>query len=464
MSLTCALSGEPLSTTKEEVVATPSGHVCIKRFLLLKLVENGGMDPFEPIRERPLSEDQLVVLQTKTTLPPPRPQATSLPNLLQNIQSEYDSLVLELFDTRKALEETRKELSQALYQNDAAVRVVARLSQERDAARQELERWNASVGGGGGGISNGTATSTPVEKGEEPQTKKRRLENTGLPLKNDLPEEDMTALVNTWQTLQPKRKPMLKEAAAGAPSADDLAAYGEIENKAWHKSTCRGLNFLAGCGDFLVTAGKDKQVVVYHVGEKVVKHSFAGTPTCADVNENFVVTGDAKGKIVAHSLGDGSIMGEIQTDAGAIVDLRIHPSEQHVCAAAADGRVIMASLEGDGLQQVAYFEGTDDSVEYTCGALHPDGLLYAAGTEAGQVLMWDFKNKTLASTLQVRKCIQICMCATAHDTWYCGFSRLSIVTHYRMETLKTLWSQLLFPTMDTTLRRHTNPGRFAFGI
>jgi len=399
MSLTCALSGEPLATTKEEIVATPSGNVCIKRLLLQKLAENGGMDPFETIRERPLSEDQLVILQPKTTLPPPRPQATSLPNLLHNIQSEYDALVLELFDTRKALEETRKELSQALYQNDAAVRVVARLSQERDAARQELERWNASVGA----VPTANATPAAVQEGEEPQepqTKRRRLENSALPLKNDLPEEDMTALVNTWQTLQPKRKPMLKQAASEAPKGEDLAAYAEVDNKAWHKSTCRGLNCLAGDGEYLVTAGKDKQVVVYHAGEKVVKHSFPGTPTCVDINESVVAMGDAEGKIVAHSLEDGSAMGELKTDAGAIVDLRIHPSKQHVCAAGANGRVILASLEGGGLQQVAYFEGADDSVEYTCGALHPDGLLYAAGTEAGQVLMWDFKNKTLASTLQ----------------------------------------------------------------
>lgn len=48
--------------------------------------------------------------------------------------------MLELFDTRKALEDTRKELSQALYQNDGAIRVVARLCQERDQARQQLEQ------------------------------------------------------------------------------------------------------------------------------------------------------------------------------------------------------------------------------------------------------------------------------------------------------------------------------------
>ena len=127
MASTCEISGESLATTKEEVVVTPSGHTCIKRLLLAKLSENGGMDPFETMRQLPLSEDQLITLQrTSNQVAPPRPQATSLPNLLQLMQSEYDALVLELFDTRMALEDTRRELSQALYQNDAAVRVIAR--------------------------------------------------------------------------------------------------------------------------------------------------------------------------------------------------------------------------------------------------------------------------------------------------------------------------------------------------
>lgn len=56
--------------------------------------------------------------------------------LLSTMQTEWDSLMVETFNLKSALEETRRELSQALYQNDAAVRVIARLSMERDQARQ----------------------------------------------------------------------------------------------------------------------------------------------------------------------------------------------------------------------------------------------------------------------------------------------------------------------------------------
>ena len=153
-------------TTQDPIVVTPSGHVCLQRLLLSKLAENGNIDPFDVTAQRPLREEQLILLapqqQHNTSTPlliPPRPNhATSYSNLLQLLHSEYDAVVLELFDTRMALQSTRKELSHALYQNDAAIRVIARLAKERDEARQEMmmntNRGNASHD------ANATTTTT----------------------------------------------------------------------------------------------------------------------------------------------------------------------------------------------------------------------------------------------------------------------------------------------------------------
>jgi pre-mRNA-processing factor 19 len=177
MSLTCELSGEPLTLTSNSqngaVVVTPSGHLCLRRLLLTKLAENGGIDPFRDSENVSLSEDMLTTVQmNQSKVVPPRTQATSMPAVLNMLQQEYDGLVLELFDTRQALEETRKELSVALYQNDAAVRVVARLAVERDTARQALTQYKAD-GSGGGGTTTAAAAAAAEE---EPSSKKRRLE------------------------------------------------------------------------------------------------------------------------------------------------------------------------------------------------------------------------------------------------------------------------------------------------
>jgi pre-mRNA-processing factor 19 len=418
MSLTCEISGESLASTPEEVVVTPSGHICIKRLLLTKLAENGGVDPFETIQELPLSEDQLVTLAKPSQpqggqappMAPPRPQATSLPSMLHLMQKEYDALVLELFDTRKALEDTRRELSQALYQNDAAVRVVARLAQERDAAKQELERWNASVGNAGG---NGVKRAEPAsqEENAEPEPKRQRLDPSAEPLSNDVPAYDIQIMSDTWANLNKERKAMLKAAAAVSPTPEDLAKFAETDKKAWHKTACKGISCMAQTrqneDSLIATAGKEKQLVVYKEDDEVVLHtfSFGSVATCIDISRDMIVAGDAKGKVAAFSLGeDAGPSGELSLGS-RIVGLDILPTHQHVCAATADGRVVIASwiAEEKRLQHISTFSAEDDKKEdYTCGTMQPDGLLYLVGTKSGRSYVWDFKNNMLAADLKVR--------------------------------------------------------------
>lgn len=89
-------------------------------------------------------------------------------------QEEWDALALETYTLRQTLVQTRQELSSALYQHDAAVRVIARLTQERDEARDALSK--VTVGAprptDGGEAMQVDATSLPqsvVERVESTQ-------------------------------------------------------------------------------------------------------------------------------------------------------------------------------------------------------------------------------------------------------------------------------------------------------
>ncbi|KAL3917639.1 MAG: hypothetical protein SGILL_004619 [Bacillariaceae sp.] len=473
MSLTCEISGEPLGASQEEIVVTPSGHVCIKRLLLTKLAENGGVDPFEAIRELPLSEDQLVTLAkasggaAASAGAPPRPQATSLPNLLHLMQKEYDALVLELFDTRKALEDTRRELSQALYQNDAAVRVVARLAQERDTAKQQLEQWNASVGNSGAAAASAAstaptnggkqaATPTLAEENGEPEPKRRRLEPSAEPLSNDIPEDDLQVMNDAMQKGSKVRKGMLKAAAAEAPSPEDLAKYADIDTKAWHKSSNKGISCMAqskgGAKALIATAGKDKQIVVYNEDDQVVQNtfSFGRIATCIDVSDSIVVGGCGKGKITVFAVGEGAdASGEISLGS-KIVGVSVYPTNQHICAATADGRVIIACWMADEkrLQLISTFTADDETKEdYRCAGLHPDGLVYIAGTKTGRMHIWDLKNKVLAANLKEGEDTDpLTALSFSSNGYHIGAAHASAVVRFwdlrKQKTLATLKDQL----------------------
>ena len=98
---------------------------------------------------------------TIDTKEPKQLASTSIPSLLNSLQNEWDATMLQLHSLKQSYLACRQELSNALYENDAAKRVIARLMKERDEARQGLEN--------GISTTNGVSPKSPVKKAEEVQ-------------------------------------------------------------------------------------------------------------------------------------------------------------------------------------------------------------------------------------------------------------------------------------------------------
>jgi pre-mRNA-processing factor 19 len=145
------------------------GNVYEKRLIEVYITENHK----DPVNGEELEITDLIDLKSSRIVAPRPPTLTSIPSLLSTFQNEWDALALESFNMRQQLQQTRQELATALYQHDAAVRVIARLTRERDEARDALSKVTISAGG----VSNGDAM---------------QIDSQGLP-------EDLAAKVDATQ-------------------------------------------------------------------------------------------------------------------------------------------------------------------------------------------------------------------------------------------------------------------------
>jgi pre-mRNA-processing factor 19 len=162
----CAISGE---APKVPAASRKSGNVFEKHLIEAHIAEHHT----DPVTGEDLEVEDLIELKSNSVVAPRPPHLTSIPSLLTTFQNEWDAIVLETFTLKQQLAQTRQELSTALYQNDAAMRVIARLTTERDEARHALSSVTVS---GRGAVGNGD--SMDVDNQGLPQELIAKVEET----------------------------------------------------------------------------------------------------------------------------------------------------------------------------------------------------------------------------------------------------------------------------------------------
>ncbi|KAI1465188.1 Prp19-domain-containing protein [Daldinia caldariorum] len=360
----CSLSGE---APQEPVVSKLSGAVFEKR-LIEKYIEENGKDP---VSGEDLTVDDLLLIKSSRVVRPRPPTLTSIPALLSTFQNEWDALALETYNLREQLARTREELATALYQHDAAVRVIARLTKERDEARDALSKVTVSAGG----ASSGDAMAVDSEA---------------------LPEELAAKVDETQAKLSKSRKK--RPVPEGWATAGDVASFTVETTNSLPVPQATTVSVEA---TYAAVGGLQGDVAIYSIDSDKVERSLQinepVTDSIWDGSRVFLSTSKGSVKVFEN----GSEIASFADHAGPATGLSIHPSKEILASVGADKSFVFYDLTNLSRATRVYTNAT-----LTTCAFHPDGHLFAAGTSSGEIKLFMTKTGEEAASFNLGAPVQ----------------------------------------------------------
>lgn len=392
VEMLCSLSGQ---IPQEPVVSAKSGHVFEKRLLLKYLEQNQNRCPVTN-EELDVNAD-LVTIHVPTAaasgdktaasngLHAFSPEAAGIPQLLALFQNEWDATVLETFTLKQHLEKTRQELSHALYQHDAACRVIARLNSENASLRSKLSTRTTAA-------SNG---DVDMEENE----------SAGLSA------EAIATIEAKQKELAKKRKDFKKKDAPvlAEPLNANLAGFSVSSSHTIHDSDKPGVLAVAidpKLPERVLTGGVDKHAKLFSTKTQQIVTTLSGhskkvSATAFHPTADLLVTASHDKTVKLWSAKDdsGSSYGLAHTLSGhedAVTGVDIHATGNYLISSSADASWAIADIRSGKQLARAFLNGDEAGAnagnEALCVQFHPDGGIFATGSKAKLVQMWDVKS------------------------------------------------------------------------
>lgn len=307
------------------------------------------------------------------------------------MQDEWDALMLHSFTQRQQLQTARQELSHALYQHDAACRVIARLNKEVTAAREALATLKPQAG-----ISAVSAPSMPVEA-REPSARdaaSQQVEQAGMTA------EVIQKLQDKATVLTQERKKRGRTVPEELMSADRIRAFMTVaSHPSLHSASVPGILALdINCSDQsrILTGGNDKNVTVFNKDtEQIITvlkgHTKKVTKVIYHPDEDTVISASPDTAIRIWNVPTSQTQLLLRSHDGPVTGLSLHPTGDYVLSTSSDKNWAFSDIRTGRL-----LTKVQDPLEIglTTAQFHPDGLIFGIGTEDSQVKIWDLKEQS----------------------------------------------------------------------
>ncbi|CCJ30675.1 unnamed protein product, partial [Pneumocystis jirovecii] len=287
------------------------------------------------------------------------PQATSIPSLLAIFQNEWDSLALETYNLKQQLNQARQELSTALYQHDAACRVIARLLKERDEAREALKTIK---------IASGPSNNAPVDS-----------EQMDMDVQT-LPEHITQKIDETQKVLSSNRRK--RKVPTDWTTTEQVQQFKSSKVFEPFQSKITSIA-VAQQGTMILVASKNIVKIYRDMDENPAYSLECGKDeiTCGLWMNELPIIASSTGFIYIYTSLDGNTK-KISTHQSKVTAIALHPS---------GGLLASVTVDGEWAFHDLYTEQTVLKNQFTTAQFHPDGHLFGSGTTTGQVKIYNVK-------------------------------------------------------------------------